>query len=99
ADLAASAADALAGWARPTDGPVRLPAGTFEWIDTGDPMPSGTDTVVVRERLLPQEDGSVIIVPAAKAAGHGGWSGPGAARRNVRTTGEDFAAGEVLISA
>lgn len=96
ADLAA---DALAGWARPTDGPVRLPAGTFEWIDTGDPMPSGTDTVVVRERLLPQEDGSVIIAPAAETPGHGHRAGHRASQRNVRTTGEDFAAGEVLVPA
>jgi putative molybdopterin biosynthesis protein len=94
---AAASADAVAGWARPGDEPVRLPAGTFEWIDTGDPMPSGTDTVVVRERLLPQEDGSVIITPAAEAAGHGRRAGHGASRQNVRTTGEDFAAGEVLV--
>ena len=33
---------------------MRLPAGTFEWIDTGDPMPAGADTVVMREWLLPQ---------------------------------------------
>jgi putative molybdopterin biosynthesis protein len=96
---AASTADALAGWTRPVDGPVRLPAGTFEWVDTGDPMPSGTDTVVVRERLLPQEDGSVIVAPAAEAAGHGSRAGHRASRRNVRTTGEDFAAGEVLVPA
>ncbi|HEU5333394.1 MAG TPA: molybdopterin molybdotransferase MoeA [Actinocrinis sp.] len=81
------------------DGPVRLPAGTFEWIDTGDPIPSGTDTVVVRERLLPQEDGSVIIAPAAEVAGHGRHAGHRASRRNMRTTGEDFAAGEVLVPA
>jgi putative molybdopterin biosynthesis protein len=99
ADLAASAADALADGARPTDGPVRLPAGTFEWIDTGDPLPSGTDTVVVRERLLPQADGSVIIAPAAEAADHGRRAGHRPSRQNVRTTGEDFAAGEVLVPA
>src|SRR5580700_2374599 len=40
---------------------VRLPAGSFEWIDTGDAMPDGADTVVLREWLLPQEDGSVVI--------------------------------------
>jgi putative molybdopterin biosynthesis protein len=94
--IAVRAAD-LAGWTRLADGPVRLPAGTFEWIDTGDPMPSGTDTVVVRERLLPQEDGSVIIAPAAEAAGHGRHAGHRASRQNVRTTGEDFVAGEVLV--
>ena len=96
---AAAAADALAGWARPTDGPVRLPAGAFEWVDTGDPMPPGTDTVVVRERLLPREDGSVIIAPAAEAADHGRRAGHRASWRNVRSTGEDFAAGEVLVPA
>ena len=46
----------------PADGQaVRLPAGLFEWIDTGDPMPASADTVIVRERLLPQADGSVVI--------------------------------------
>ncbi len=47
---------------------VRLPAGTFEWIDTGDPMPGDADTVVLREWLLPQEDGSLIIVPGGLTA-------------------------------
>ena len=48
---------------------VRLPAGTFEWIDTGDPMPAGADTVVMREWLLQQADGGVIIIiPAGLAA-------------------------------
>jgi len=47
---------------------VRLPAGTFEWIDTGDPIPAGADTVVMREWLLQQADGGVIIIPAGLAA-------------------------------
>ena len=92
---------------------IRLPAGTFAWIDTGDPMPPGTDTVVVRERLLPQADGSVIIAPAAEPgadrargpghalSNHGlsehALSRHGARGQNVRSTGEDFAAGEVLV--
>jgi putative molybdopterin biosynthesis protein len=50
------------------DGAVALPAGTFEWIDTGDPMPEDADTVVMREWLLPQEDGGVLIVPGGLAA-------------------------------
>ena len=93
---------------------IRLPPGTFDWIDTGDPMPPGTDTVVVRERLLPQADGSVIIASAEVGAdrgrrqGHGprerglsnhGLSNHGARGQNVRSTGEDFAAGEVLVPA
>ena len=75
----------------PGDGAVRLPAGLFEWIDTGDPMPAGTDTVIVRERLLPQADGSVIVAAAG--------GGPSAGKRNVRAAGEDFAAGEALVPA
>ena len=71
--------------------------GPFEWIDTGDPMPAGADTVVMRERLLPQADGSVLIT--ARAGGRPGRGAPGhAARgRNVRTAGEDFGAGETLV--
>ena len=71
---------------------LRLPAGSFEWVDTGDVMPDGTDTVVIREWLLPQEDGSVVI---------GAGAGPRelARGRNVRRAGEDFAAGEVLVPA
>jgi putative molybdopterin biosynthesis protein len=71
-------------------GAVRLPAGTFEWIDTGDPMPADADTVVIREWLLSQEDGSVTVTPAAPAVSRG---------QNVRRIGEDFAAGEVLVPA
>jgi putative molybdopterin biosynthesis protein len=74
----------------PGDGAVRLPAGLLQWIDTGDPMPAGLDTVIVRERLLPQADGSVLIAAA---------SAPAAGKRNVRAAGEDFAAGEVLVPA
>jgi putative molybdopterin biosynthesis protein len=74
---------------------VRLTAGIFEWIDTGDPMPAGTDTVVVRERLLSQTDGSVIIA----AAGETGGGHRTARGRNVRAAGEDFAAGEILVPA
>ena len=51
-----------------TDGAVGLPAGTFEWIDTGDPMPADANTVVMREWLRPRQDGGVIIVPGGLAA-------------------------------
>ena len=54
-------------------------------------MPDGADTVVVRERLLPQADGSVLVTGLA---GH-----PVTAGQNVRSAGEDFAAGEVLVPA
>jgi putative molybdopterin biosynthesis protein len=72
------------------DGTVRLPPRTFTWIDTGDPMPDGADTVVMRERLLPQADGGVIVTPAASRAQAG---------RNVRLAGEDFRSGDPLLPA
>jgi putative molybdopterin biosynthesis protein len=54
--------------------------------------------VVMREWLLPQADGSVLVTPAV-----GGGSSPRAPHatrgRNVRAAGEDFAAGEVLVPA
>jgi putative molybdopterin biosynthesis protein len=76
---------------------VRLPPGQFEWIDTGDPLPDGADTVVVRERLLPQADGGVLITPVlAGMPGHG-RSGRRAPGRHVRAAGEDFQAGELLV--
>ena len=93
ADLAGHATAGLAG-----DGTVRLPAGSFEWVDTGDPMPDGADTVVMREWLLPQEDGGVIVTePDDGRAGGLAW--PAVAGRHVRAAGEDFAAGEPLVPA
>jgi len=83
----------LAGLPACRDG-VRLPAGGFEWIDTGDPMPAGLDTVVIRERLLPQADGGVLI-----AADRDGAAPVATAGQHVRTAGEDFAAGEELLPA
>jgi len=81
------------------DGTVRLPAGVFAWIDTGDPMPPDMDTVVIRERLLPQSDGSVIVVAPADGEGGGQRTGHGEPGRHVRAAGEDFAAGETLLPA
>ncbi|WP_300610976.1 molybdopterin molybdotransferase MoeA [Trebonia sp.] len=69
---------------------VALPASAFQWIDTGDPLPPGTDTVVERERVLPGDDGGVRIT---------GGAGPVRRGRHVRTTGEDFLAGQVLVPA
>jgi putative molybdopterin biosynthesis protein len=69
-------------------GRMRLPPGAFEWIDTGDPMPAGADTVIERERVVQRDDGSVAID-----------AGPVSRGRNVRARGEDFAAGELLVPA
>jgi molybdopterin molybdotransferase/putative molybdopterin biosynthesis protein len=91
---AAGTAGAGAAGAGPGDGDrVPLPRGAFEWIDTGDPMPPGTDAVIERERVLPGHDGGVIIIIGR----HGGGLAPRG--RNVRAAGEDFAAGELLVPA
>ena len=51
AGAAAFPADPASRW--------RLAAAAFAWVDTGDPMPAGMDTVVQRERVrLSADDGS-----------------------------------------
>jgi putative molybdopterin biosynthesis protein len=88
-----AAMDGIAVAASALDGPVLdgsagLPGSAFTWIDTGDPMPAGADTVVERERVCPQPDGGASIT---------GLAGPVPRGRNVRAAGEDFQAGQVLV--
>ena len=84
------------------DGPTRLRlsgeqfAGTAEagsisagecWrITTGAPMPSGADSVVIKERVA--ADGDHVLVPAGEVAG-----------ANVRHAGEDVREGDRVLSA
>jgi len=68
------------------DGQVVLPASAFTWVDTGDPLPAGTDTVVERERVV-LADGSAVV------------SGGLVSGKNVRVAGEDFQAGQLLVPA
>src|SRR5215469_13381349 len=63
----------------------QLAARAFAWVDTGDLIPAGMDTVVERERVQMGADGSAWI------------SGPAPRGLHVRNTGEDFQAGQVLI--
>ncbi len=85
---ACAAMDGIAIKAAPAAvGVWQLAAGSFAWVDTGDPMPAGLDTVVERERVEFGADGSVQI------------TGPAPPGLNVRATGEDFPAGELLIPA
>jgi len=79
---AGSAAGAVIG-----AGQLVLPAGAFTWIDTGDPLPAGTDTVVERERVALRGDGTALV------------TGPVTRGRHVRASGEDFPAGALLIAA
>src|SRR5215468_5653929 len=83
--IAISAAD-TAGSAD-TAGVWRLAAPAFAWVDTGDPLPEGMDTVVERERVQFGADGSARI------------TGPAPRGLNVRARGEDFQGGQLLIPA
>jgi molybdopterin molybdotransferase/putative molybdopterin biosynthesis protein len=68
-----------------TGGDVMLPASAFSWVDTGDPLPAGADTVVERERVELFADGGALV------------TGTVALGRNVRAVGEDFQAGHLLV--
>ncbi len=87
----AAAMDGLAVRAADTVGasetaPVRLPVGPHSaWVDTGDPMPAGTDAVVMIEHLHQLSDGAVeIMAPVAP------W-------QHVRPLGEDIVATEMVL--
>ena len=64
--------------------PVRLPEGTFQWVNTGDPLPEGCDAVVMVEDVV-QEEGAVVLYAAAVP-----W-------QNVRQIGEDISAGDMIL--
>src|SRR5206468_5517462 len=70
-----------------TAGVWRLAPSLFAWVDTGDPLPERMDTVVERERVRFDADGSARI------------TGPAPRGLNVRARGEDFQAGQLLIPA
>ncbi len=86
---AGPAGPAPAGPAGPAgaEGTWQLAASSFTWIDTGDPMPADTDTVVERERVELRADGSAVV------------TGPAARGLHVRPSGEDFQAGQLLVPA
>jgi putative molybdopterin biosynthesis protein len=87
--FASAAMDGIAIKAGPAEqvGVWQLAAASFAWVDTGDPIPAGLDTVVERERVQFGADGSAQI------------TGPAPRGLNMRATGEDFPAGELLIPA
>lgn len=63
--------------------------GDFSWIDTGDPMPAGTDTVIMREHVTIDEAGAAHVSDSPDTA-------PG---HHVRKLGEDFTRDEILVPA
>jgi putative molybdopterin biosynthesis protein len=66
--------------------PVRLEPGSFEIVDTGDPIPADFDAVVMREDV--HEVGGAVEVQAAAAP-----------FQHVRSIGEDVSAAELLLPA
>jgi putative molybdopterin biosynthesis protein len=87
--FACAAMDGIAIKAAPVsaDGVRQLTPAEFAWVDTGDLMPAGMDTVVKRERVRFGADGSAQI------------TGPAPRGLDVRVSGEDFPAGQLLIPA
>ena len=65
--------------------PVHLPTEAFEVVDTGDPLPTGYDAVVMREHVHHEADGSAELRAAVAPYQH------------VRSIGEDISAGELLL--
>ena len=82
---AVAAMDGIAVRAATTAG-LRLAAGAYDVVDTGDLLPPGRDAVVVREQVS-YEDGSAVLTHAAVAG------------RHVRPRGEYLAAGDLLLPA
>ena len=82
----AAAMDGIAvAAAATTAAPLTLAPGAFARVDTGDPLPPGTDAVVRSE--------DVVLAPTA-ALEH-----EVAPYSNVRQVGEDVAAGDLLLQA
>jgi putative molybdopterin biosynthesis protein len=87
----AAAMDGIAVRAADTVGasetsPVRLGAGAFEVVDTGDPIPGDFDAVVMREDVHNAEDAVELRAAAAPY-------------QHVRSIGEDVSAAELLLPA
>jgi putative molybdopterin biosynthesis protein len=87
----AAAMDGIALHSRDTIGasetsPVRIEDGSFEIVDTGDPVPGDFDSVVMREDVH-EVDGGVELRAAAAPFQH------------VRSIGEDVSAAELLLPA
>src|SRR4051794_338952 len=80
--IAVSAADTLGAC---PDRPVRLSAGSFDVVDTGDPLPAGRDAIVVRERVARHGDAAMLTAAASRG-------------QHIRPVGEDVAAGELVLA-
>lgn len=85
----ASAMDGIALMAKETFGaseasPVVIPEEKYVVVDTGDPMPEGTDCVVMVEDVIYEGSNAKLIAAATP------W-------QNVRQIGEDICSGDMLL--
>ena len=85
----ASAMDGVAVRAKRTFGasenaPVVLSPDDYVVVDTGDPLPDGTDAVVMIEDVREEEDGRIRLLSAVSP-----W-------QNVRQVGEDLCMGDMI---
>lgn len=65
--------------------PIVLHADQFCWVNTGDPLPEGCDTVVMVEDVIEVDEGTIQLFAAAVP-----W-------QHVRQIGEDISAGDMII--
>ena len=65
--------------------PVVLGPDDFVWVDTGDPLPEGCDSVVMVEDVVNEGENVVLYAPSPP------W-------RNIRQIGEDVCAGDMLLT-
>lgn len=87
ADVAAMDGIAVVAWetaGASQTAPLLLEPGSYEVVDTGDPMPEGFDAVVMREHVH-YVQGAAEIMAAVPPYQH------------VRSIGEDVSAGELLL--
>ena len=88
----ASAMDGIALYAAKTFGatettPIRLSAQDYHPVDTGDPLPSGCDAVIMIEDVINTDNADEIILEQAAVP----W-------QHIRQIGEDFCAGDMLLT-
>ena len=85
----ASAMDGVAVRAEKTFGasenaPLVLSRDDYTVVDTGDPLPEGTDSVIMVENLIDADDGKYEIIASVRP-----W-------QNVRQVGEDICMGDMI---
>ncbi|MPW26666.1 molybdopterin biosynthesis protein [Alkalibaculum sp. M08DMB] len=71
--------------ATPTTPVILKEIDDFVWLDTGDPLPSNCDAVVMVEDVIKLKDGSIQLISSATP-----W-------QHIRQIGEDICAGEMIL--